>query len=59
MKRVFVDANIVVPAFPLKLVDFSEELLRMCGMFRNFVREFINNCNYDSTDSFNRGCFHA
>ena len=25
----------------------------MCGIFRNFVREFINNCNYDSTDSFN------
>ena len=31
----------------------------MCGIFRNFVREFINNCNYDSTDSFNRGCFHV
>ena len=26
----------------------------MCGIFRNFVREFINNCNYDSTVTLKR-----
>ncbi len=31
----------ISPAFPLKLVDFSEELLRMCGMFRNFALEKV------------------
>ena len=25
--------------------------------YTSFALEFINNCNYDSTDSFNRGCF--
>ena len=45
--------------FSLNIATFSARLRIIYGIFRIFALEFINNCNYDSTDSFNRGCFHA
>jgi hypothetical protein len=52
-------SRIFAKGISLNIATFSARLRLIYGIFRIFALEFINNCNYDSTDSFNRRCFHA
>ena len=52
--RIFARRNVRNSAAPQQL-----EHAPLHSACTSFALEFINNCNYDSTDSFNRGCFHA